>query len=202
MLYNSEDEEFHDKFVQDYVTDGMVLGLFSKDDDDDTNDARNWEKQGDDDGQDSRARSKMNPMQAHEAYCRKMEEYERAHPELRYNPKTPEERAKHEAEMKEYFAQLAEQKKKAEEEAKRKEEEAKRKKAEERRRFDEYWDKWCSEYRKALLEHRYIDAVHIKNEHIPTLIATHDTLRDAEDDYNDVRRRMAENFVNWFEWLF
>lgn len=196
MLYNSEDEEFHDKFVQDYVTDGMVLGLFSKDDDDDTNDARNWKKQGDNDGQDSRPRPKMNPRQEHEAYCRKMEEYARKHPQPSYNPKTPEELAQHKAEIKRIDEEWAAKQKKREEEARRKE-------AEKQRQAAEWLEQRRAAYRTAIAEHRYIDAAHMaKSEGLSDVLTTASALRGVEDDYNDVRRRMAENFVNWFEWLF
>lgn len=196
MLYNSEDEEFHDKFVQDYVTDGMVLGLFSKDDDDDANDARNWKNQGDDDGQDSRPRSKMNPRQEHEAYCRKMEEYAREHPQPSYNPKTPEELAQHQAEIKRIDEEWAAKQKK-------REEEARRKAVEKERLAEEHLCQDREEYRTAIAEHRYIDAARMKKSYVlPDVLTTSAALRGVEDDYNDVRRRMAENFVNWFEWLF
>jgi len=172
----SEHDDWDDWLWADYVTDGGILGVFGNksSDTDDTDDAE--EEEGE---------PFYNPVTPPKK-------------KSQYDPNEPlPERHMTAEEYRRSLANADEKRKRVEAfraAQKKREEERLQKIEDDNRAFAEYQRQHDEKYRRAILEHRYMDAANLRNEQEITKAAT----EGLGKDYNDFRRELAELFSGLF----
>lgn len=173
----SEHDDWDDWLAADYMTDGGIFGLFAP--------LSSDKSSGTEDTEEEDEEPFYNPVT-------------KPKKKSQYDPNEPwPERHLTAEEYRRSLANVEEQCKQAEAfcaAQKKREEERLQKIEDDNRAFAEYQRQHDEEYRRAILEHRYMDAANLRNEQEITKAAT----EGLGKDYNDFRRELAELFSGLF----